>query len=65
MDALRILVLEVEATEHAGPALDAKDLIVHRSTADDGRCRVALGFAFVRGTWVPKYLPAAAADQVG
>jgi hypothetical protein len=31
----------------------------------DGTPRVAVGFVFVRGNWLPKYLPAAAVSQVG
>jgi hypothetical protein len=62
-DALRILVLEAEFSKQDVAAFDCKD--VYLSTVDDGRCRVAVGFAFVRGNWLPKYLPKAAVDQSG
>lgn len=62
-NALRILILEVEVTQRAVKALNAKD--VHVRIADNGRCHVAVGFAFVRGNWLPKYLPEAAVEQAG
>lgn len=62
-DALRILILEVEVTQHAIKAIDTKN--VHMRTTEDGYCHVAVGFAFVRGNWLPKYLPEVAVEQAG
>jgi hypothetical protein len=55
-DALRILILEVEVTKQGFYDNDCKDM--HSRTEDDGRCYVAVGFAFVRGNWLPEYLHA-------
>jgi hypothetical protein len=61
-DALRILVLEVEATKLDVHDIDCKDM--HSRTEDDGRCFVAVGFAFVRGNWLPDYLHASIIAKV-
>lgn len=53
-DALRILALEVEVTKQGVHDIDCKDM--QSRTGDDGRCLVAVGFAFVRGNWLPNYL---------
>jgi hypothetical protein len=61
-DALRILVLEVEVTKQGFHDIDCKDM--HSRTGDDGRCFVAVGFAFVRGNWLPKYLHASVIAKI-
>lgn len=62
-DALRILIVEAELEKQAIAALDLKDL--HSRVSDDGRCFVSVGFAFVRGNWLPTYLPAATVSEAG
>jgi hypothetical protein len=60
-DALRILIIEAEVKEQPSSDLKAIDLRI----TDDGRCFVSVGFAFVRGNWLPAYLPASTVAQAG
>lgn len=60
-DALRVLILEVEVAKQELTALDNKD--AYSRTVDDRHCLVSVGFAFVRGNWLPNYLPADAVAQ--
>ncbi|OSS51459.1 hypothetical protein B5807_04024 [Epicoccum nigrum] len=53
-DALRILCLEVEVTKQEFHDLDYK--YMQSRTGDDGLYYMAVGFAFVCGDWLPKYL---------
>lgn len=64
-DTLRVLILEVEVVEQELAALQLHGKDVYSRMADDGRCLVSVGFAFVRGNWLPKYLPADAVAQAG
>jgi hypothetical protein len=58
-NALRILIIEAEVKGQS--AIDQKAMPSRIS--DDGRCFVSVGFAFVRGNWLPAYLPAATVAQ--
>lgn len=65
-DALRILILEAYVTAIKVEGPDAEAVAVrYADEGGDGTPRVAVGFVFVRGNWLPKYLPAAAVSQVG
>ncbi|KAF2993514.1 hypothetical protein E8E13_001285 [Curvularia kusanoi] len=62
-NALRILILEVVTTAEEMKVLSTED--VCQREQDDARRRMPVAFAFVRGNWLPSYLPAAAVDQAG
>ena len=61
-NALRILVLEVEVTKQGVHDVGCKDM--QSRTGDDGRWFVAVGFAFVRGNWLPNYLHASVVAKI-
>ena len=61
-DALRVLILEVEVTKQEFHDLHREN--IHSRTGHGGFYYIAAGFAFVRGHWLPKYLPASVIAQV-
>ncbi|KAF3047175.1 hypothetical protein E8E12_011550 [Didymella heteroderae] len=63
-DALRILILEVEA-QHVNEAISSRHAGVHARVEQAGKCYVAVGFAFVRENWLPSYLPDAVVSRAG
>ena len=61
-DALCILILEAYVRKEELEVLEAEDGYERKEVES---ARVPLGFAFVRGNWLPKYLPASAVEQLG
>lgn len=59
MDGLRIFLLEAEVAK-----IDVQEGMHSRGT-DDGSRFVSVGVAFVRGNWIPSYLPTATVARTG